>query len=163
MTTTVTVNREVVGLFEDRPSFEAVVHHLLQVGFTRTDLSVLDSHVSLAAAGAPAVLWKDTLTALVGEIKYEGPLVAVGVILLAGGPTAALIAGLIGAATAGVAAKEVLDEVTSAPDSADFTNALAAGGLILWINCATPAQEQQALKLLQQFGAGNVHVHERSS
>jgi len=155
--------REAVGVFKDRASFEAAVHHLLEAGFEHADLSVLDGHESLDVAGEPGKPWKDVLTALVGEIKYEGPLVAAGAILLAGGPTAALIASIIGAATAGAAAKEVLDEVTSTPDSEDFANALAAGGLILWVSCADEAREQQALKLLEQFEGTNVHIHERAA
>jgi len=156
--------REAVGIFKDRASFEAAVHHLTEAGFERTDLSVLDGHDSIdAAAGAPGKPWKDALTAMVGEIKYEGPLVAAGAILLAGGPTAALIASIIGATTAGVAAKEVLDEVTSSPDSDDFANALAAGGVILWVTCADSAKEAEAQKLLTQFDGTNVHMHERSA
>jgi len=162
VTTTPEIVREAVGIFKDRASFEAAVHHLLEAGFERTDLSVLDGHESLDVAGEPGKPWKDVLTAMVGEIKYEGPLVAAGAILLAGGPTAALIASIIGAATAGAAAKEVLDEVTSTPDSADFTNALAAGGLILWVTCADQTRENSAQKLLKKFDGANVHIHERT-
>lgn len=157
-----TAVREAVGLFADRPSFEAAVHHLLENGFKRTDLSVLDSHESLEAAGAPGKPWKDVLTALVGEIKYEGPLVASGAILLAGGPAAAAIASVIGAATAGVAAKELLDEVTATPHTESFANALNAGGVILWASCADQAHEQKALDILRQFGGSNVHIHQRA-
>ena len=158
-----TTVREAVGIFKDRASFETAVHHLLEAGFERVDLSVLDGHESLDAAGEPGKPWKDVLTAMVGEIKYEGSLVAAGAILLAGGPTAALIASIIGAATAGVAAKEVLDEVTSTPDSEDFTNALAAGGLILWVSCSDAGREQQAQELLKKFDGANVHMNERSA
>lgn len=154
--------REAVGLFQDRPAFEAAVHHLLEGGFQTIDLSVLDSHESLTAAQPPAEAWRDVLTALVGEIKYEGPLVASGAILLAGGPTAALIASLIGAATAGLAAKEVLDEVTAAPHTENFANALVAGGVILWVACTDENTEARALKILSDFGAANVHMYERT-
>lgn len=157
-----TAIREVVGLFADRPAFEAAVHHLLESGFARPDLSVLDSHESLEAAGAPGKPFKDVLTALVGEIKYEGPLVASGAILLAGGPTAALVASVIGAATAGVVAKDVLDEVTASPHTENFANALDAGGVILWVACADEAHERKALKILEQFSGANVHIHERA-
>ena len=163
MNTTPQISREAVGVFKDRTSFEAAVHHLLDGGFERTDLSVLDGHESLDVAGEPGKPWKDVLSAMVGEIKYEGSLVAAGAILLAGGPTAALIASIIGAATAGAAAKEVLDEVTSTPNSEDFANALAAGGLILWVTCTDASRETAALKLLGQFDAANVHIHERTS
>jgi len=155
---------EVVGLFQDRLDFEAAVHHLLgEAGFTSPDLSVLDSHESLEAAGEPGKPWKDVLTALVGEVKYEGPLVASGAILLAGGPTAAVIASVIGAATAGVVAKDVLDEVTATPHTENFANALAAGGVILWVLCETEPQESVAARVLEKFNASNVHVYERKT
>ncbi|MCW8914251.1 MAG: hypothetical protein OQK24_00195 [Magnetovibrio sp.] len=154
---------EAVGIFSDRAGFEAAVHHLLDEGFERSDLSVLDSHESLDAAGSPGKPWKDVLTAMVGEIKYEGPLVASGAILLAGGPTAAAIASVIGAATAGVVAKDVLDEVTATPHTEHFANALAAGGVILWVGCSNAEKQAHALKVLEQFGAANVHMHQRSA
>lgn len=157
-------SREVVGLFQDRLDFEAAVHHLLDdADFIRTDLSVLDSHETLDVSGEPGKPFKDVLTALVGEIKYEGPMVASGAILLAGGLTAAVIASVIGAATAGVVAKDILDEVTATPHTENFANALDAGGVILWILCATKAQEQQAQEILAKFNAQNIHVHERKS
>jgi hypothetical protein len=159
-----TITREVVGLFKDRLDFEAAVHHLIDdVGFESIDLSVLDSHESLDVAGTPGKPWKDVLTALVGEIKYEGPLVASGAILLAGGPTAAIIASIIGAATAGVVAKDVLDEVTATPHTENFANALAAGGVILWVVCTTDDKINKAKSVLAKFNAENVHVYERRS
>lgn len=154
--------REAVAVFSDRASFEAAVHHLLEEGFERSALSVLDSHESLDAAGKPGDPWKDVLTALVGDIKYEGPLVASGFILLAGGPAAAAIAAVIGAATAGVAAMEVLDEVTATPHTESFANALHAGGVILWAACADAAQEKTALDLMVRFDGANAHIYERS-
>lgn len=162
MSTSSQTVREAVGVFKDRASFEAAVHHILESGFERSDLSVLDSHESLDAAGKPGKPFKDVLTAMVGEIKYEGPLVASGAILLAGGPTAAMIASVIGAATAGVATKELLDEVTASPHTENFANALAAGGVILWVTCNDAGKEAEALKLLEQFEGANVHMHERT-
>jgi len=153
--------REAVGVFADRESFESAVHHLLEGGFERADLSVLDSHESLDAAGKPGEPWKDVLTALVGDIKYEGPLVGSLAVLLAGGPAAAMIASVIGAATAGVAAKEALDEVTATPHTESFANALDAGGVILWAACADRDREQLAVRTMERFGGANVHIHER--
>jgi len=158
------ITQEVVGVFKDRLDFEAAVHHLLDdAGFASIDLSVLDSHESLDAAGSPGKPWKDVLTALVGEVKYEGSLVASGAILLAGGPTAAMIASVIGAATAGVVAKDILDEVTATPHTENFANALAAGGVILWVVCATDGKISEAQSVLEKFNAQNVHVYERRS
>jgi len=151
--------REVVGLFADRDSFEAAVAALTDAGFDRTDLSVLASHESIDAAGAPGKPWKDAMTAVVGELKYEGPLVASGAIVLAGGTVAATIAAVIGAATAGIAIREVLAEVTAKPHTEDFARSVEAGSVILWVRAEDDAHEHQASAILADNGAGNVHVH----
>lgn len=152
--------REVVGIFKDRKDFEAAVAALKAAGFERADLSVLSSHESIDAAGEAEETWKDVLTALVGELKYEGPLVASGAVLLAGGPTAAAIAVVIGAATAGVAAFQVLEEVTDKPQTEDFVRSLKAGSVILWVTASSAAREERAAAILSDHGGSNVHVIE---
>lgn len=153
--------REVVGTFARRDRFQAAVDSLIQAGFARSDLSVLSSHDSLDAAGGGDKGWKDVLVALVGELKYEGPLVAAGLIALAAGPVGAAIAGLIAAGVGGAAAKELLDEVSALPDSEAFTRALAAGSVILWVAVGDEAQEHAAMDVLTKAGAANVHMFER--
>lgn len=155
-----TSDREVVGVFADRASFEAAVTALMESGFGRTDLSVLGSHESIDAAGEPGKPWQDVLTAMVGEIKYEAPLVASGAIFLAGGPVAATIAGVIGAAVGGVAIKEMLEEVTAKPHTEDFARSLAAGSVILWVRAPDTEREDSASAILKQHGGANVHVHQ---
>lgn len=154
--------REVVGLFADRAHFEAAVGALLQAGFARSDLSVLSSHESLEAAGREGKPWRDVLTGLVGELKYEGPLVAAGLIALAAGPVGAAIAGLVAAGVGGAAAKELLDEITAVPHSEDFSRALAAGSIILWVLAPDETGEKQAAAILREAGAQNIHSHQRS-
>lgn len=153
---------EVVGLFRDRASFEAAVDALLEAGFERADLSVLASHESLDAAGKPGKPWRDVLTALVGDLKYEGPLVASGLIFLAAGPVTATFAAVAGAAVGGMAAKEFLEEVTAQPHTDDFARSLEAGGVILWVCAETDEGRQQATAILTAHGGQNVHVSERA-
>ena len=155
-----TSGREVVGLFSDRDSFEAAVKALTEAGFGHADLSVLGSHESIDAAGGPGKPWRDALTAMVGEIKFEAPLVASGAIFLAGGPVAATIAGVIGAAVGGVAVKEMLEEVTAKPHTEDFARSLAAGSVILWVRASDASRERQANAILKQHRGANVHVHQ---
>jgi hypothetical protein len=155
-----TSGREVVGLFSDRESFEAAVKALTEAGFGHADLSVLGSHESIDAAGGPGKPWRDALTAMVGEIKFEAPLVASGAIFLAGGPVAATIAGVIGAAVGGVAVKEMLEEVTAKPHTEDFARSLAAGSVILWVRASDASRERQANAILKQHRGANVHVHQ---
>ena len=156
-------SREVVGLFAGRQSFEAAIEALTAAGFERADLSVLGSHESIDAAGTPGKPWRDVLTALVGELKYEVPMVASGAVLLAGGPMAAIIAGLVAATVGGIAAKEIVDEVTSSPHTEDFARSLEAGGLILWVRVANGDRERVATRILTDHGATNVHTHKGKS
>ncbi len=149
---------EVVGVFADRTSFEGAVGALLAAGFTRADLSVLSSHESLDAAGPTERSWRDRLTALVGELRYEGPLVASGAIVLAGGGLATWLAGLIGATVGGLAIKELLEEATVTPHTEDFARSLAAGSIILWVRAQDPGEGARATAILS--GQGGVNVHE---
>ncbi len=160
---TSSAGREVIGLFADRDSFEAAVAALTEAGFDRADLSVLASHESLDAAGAPGKPWPDVMTALLGEVKYEVPLVASGAILLAGGPVTATIAGVIGAAVGGVAIKEVLEEVAAKPHTEDFSRSLEAGSVILWVRAEDNDREAAAARILETSGGTNIHVHQRSA
>lgn len=155
------ITREVVGTFSDRQQFQAAVNALMAAGFQRSDLSVLSSHDSLDSIAADGKPWKDVLVGLVGELKFEGPLVAAGLIALAAGPVGAAIAGLIAAGVGGAAAKELLDEVSAISDSEGFTRALAAGSVILWVAVADSAAEAKAMTTLQDCGALNAHVFER--
>lgn len=150
--------QEVVGVFSDREPFEAAVQALLEAGFERGDLSVLASHESIDAAGKPGKPWKDAITALIGEMKFEVPLVASGAIFLAGGTVAATIAGLIGATVGGFAIKEILDEVTAAPHTDDFARSLEAGSAILWVQISHREKGEHATAILQQCGGLNVHT-----
>ncbi|MFD2233938.1 hypothetical protein [Phaeospirillum tilakii] len=153
--------REVVGLFADRAHFETAVEALIRAGFERPRLSVLASHESLEVASSGGRSWRDALIALVGELKFEGPLVAAGLIAIAAGPVGAAIAALVAAGVGGAALKEVLDEVAALPDSKDFARALAAGSVILWVGIDSPEEEQTATALLAAAGGSNVHVCER--
>src|SRR5512147_2139196 len=149
---------EVVGLFAERESFERAVEELLRNGFERADLSVLASHESLEAAGRPGKSWREAMLALIGELKYEGPLVASGAIFLAGGPIAATIAAVIGAAVGGAAVVDLLGEVTAKPHTEDFARSLAAGAVILWVRAPDEARESWARAVLEANGATNVHI-----
>lgn len=153
---------EVVGVIATRDQFEATVKALLAAGFARSELSVLASHDSIDAAGRPPTSWRDALVAMVGELKYEGPLVASGAIFLAGGPAAATLAAVIGAAVGGVAIRDVLQEVTAKPHTEEFARSLEAGSLILWVAVDDRTRLAEAMSALERNGASNVHVAQRT-
>lgn len=153
-------SREIVGLFSTRATFESAVKNLLAAGFERSDISVLSSHDSLEITEKQEPSLKDMFSALIGELKFEGPIIASGAVFLAGGPMAGTIAAVVGAAVSSVAIKEVIDEITSAPDSDDFARAVDAGSIILWVRATSSEQEDKATSILKDNGGANIHIHD---
>jgi hypothetical protein len=158
------VVREAVASFPDRAHFHGAVANLLAAGFAASDLSVLASHDSLAAAGEPAAAKPGLLPAgLSDEIKYLGPLTVAGIVVLSGGPIAAAVAALVGAGLGGAALKELFDDYTAPRHSADFQAALRAGAALLWVRCDDPDRELTATRILEEAGGRHVHIHGRPS
>ena len=156
------VIREAVGSFPDREHFRNAVAALLAAGFERADLSVLASHDSLAVAedfGSPKEILRAGLS---DEIKYIAPLTVAGIIVLSGGPIAAVLAALVGAGLGGAALKDFFDDYTAPSHSKDFAAALQAGAALLWVRCSDPNRELTATRILEEAGGRNVHVHGRS-
>ncbi len=155
--------REVVALFSTRAGFDRAVSALLEAGFDRSDLSVLASHASLEASGrVPGKPRDDALTGLVGELKYAFPLTTAGLIAIVGGPIEAAFAALVAAGLGGVAIKDYLDELTSHPKPDEFSRALEAGGVILWVRIGNAEEEVRAGAILEHEGGGNVHLSTRA-
>jgi hypothetical protein len=158
------VVREAVASFPDRDHFHRAVANLLAAGFAPSDLSVLASHDSLAAAGEPGGTERSIIPAsLSGEIKYIGPLTAAGIVVLSGGPIAVVVAALIGAGLGGAALKELFDDYTAPRHSEDFKAALDAGAALLWVRCDDPDRELAATRILEEAGGQHVHIHGRPS
>ena len=156
------VIREAVASFPDREHFRSAVSALLAAGFETSDLSVLASHDSLAAAGEPAGTEPKLLPAgLADEIKYIAPLTVAGIVLLSGGPIAVAIAALVGAGLGGAALKELFDDYTAPRHSENFKAALEAGAALLWVRCDDPERELTATRLLEEAGGRHVHIHGR--
>lgn len=151
--------REIVGVFADRERFEGAIEALAKSGFRHSDLSVLSSHDPIEALDPPGKTVREILLPFLDEMRYDAPLVAAGLIALAGGPTAALVAGLLAAGVGGVAAKKILGEIVAAPHTENFQRALDAGSLILWVAVEDVGKETLAREILARFGAENVHDH----
>ena len=156
------VIREAVASFPDREHFHRAVSNLLAAGFATSDLSVLASHDSLAAAGEPAAREPTLLPAgLADEIKYIAPLTVAGIVVLSGGPIAAAVAAIVGAGLGGAALKELFDDYTAPRHTEDFRAALEAGAALLWVRCEDPDRELTATRILEEAGGRHVHIHGR--
>ncbi|MBF0093818.1 MAG: hypothetical protein HQL33_09650 [Alphaproteobacteria bacterium] len=151
--------REIVGVFADRERFEGAIEALVGSGFRHGDISVLSSHDPIEALEPPGKTVREILLPFLDEMRYDAPLVAAGLIALAGGPTAALVAGLVAAGIGGVAVKKILSEVVAAPHTDNFQRALEAGSLILWVAVEDAGREAEAREVFARFGAENVHDH----
>jgi hypothetical protein len=154
------IAREAVASFANRADFDRAVTGLKAAGFEPSDISVLGSHDSLAAAGD-----KDEekgAAGLIAELKYLGPLTVAGIIMLSGGPVAATLAAVVGAGLGGAAIKELLDGYFAPSHKDEFVAALEAGALLLWVRVDDPAMEQVALRILAQSGGRNPHMHARA-
>lgn len=156
------VVREAVASFPDRRHFRRAVSQLLAAGFEPSDLSVLASHDSLAAADeAIGTRSQIVPSGLSDEIKYIAPLTVAGIVLLSGGPIAVAVAALVGAGLGGAALKEIFDRYTAPRHSDDFAAALEAGAALLWVRCDDPDRELTATRILEEAGGCHVHVHGR--
>ncbi len=152
---------EVVGRFAAQEGFTAAVEELLQAGFGSSDLSVLDTHEALGAAGSSGEAWQTALAGLVGEIKYVGPITAAGLIGIATGPVGAAISAAVAAGLTGAALAELLETIRATPHTESFARALEAGALLLWVRAADAEREAQAGEVLSRHGAQDVHRHQR--
>jgi hypothetical protein len=158
-----TVVREAVASFATRDQFRDAVRRLLAAGFAPSDLSVLASHDAIEVAGFPAGPGSNLLAGLTDEVNFLAPLTLAGFVLVSGGPVAVALAALVGAGLGGAAIKEVLDRYTANRHSADFTAALKAGAVLLWVRCADSDLETRAVRLLEEAGGQNVHVYGRNA
>lgn len=152
---------EIVGIFSSRDQFEQAVKSLTGMGFAHDDLSVLSSHQSIEAGSSKERSWRDVLVGLTGELSYEGPLVAAGLIALASGPIGVLVSGLVAAEVGGMALKDMFSTLVARPKSEEFAHALAAGHVILWVRVRDVLQEGRATEVLNKYGARDVHRCER--
>ncbi len=152
---------EVVGRFAGQEGFTAAVEELLQAGFGPSELSVLDTHEALGAAGSSGEAWQSVLAGLVGEIKYVGPITTAGLIGIATGPVGAAISAAVAAGLTGAALAELLETVRATPHTESFARALEAGALLLWVRTADAEREAKASEILSRHGAQDVHRHQR--
>lgn len=155
------VTVEVVGNFATRESFTAAVAELSAAGFGHDDLSVLDTHESISAAGEPGEAWQEALAGLVGEINYVGPLTAAGLIALASGPVGVAVSGALAAGLTGAALVDLLDDIRATPHTEAFARALEAGAILLWAAAADEGKAREAEAILTRHGASDVHRHVR--
>ncbi|SMF74153.1 hypothetical protein SAMN06265365_1313 [Tistlia consotensis] len=152
---------EVLGRFETREGFEAAVKALSAAGFGHADLSVLDTHETIDAAGGHSEAWRDRIAGLVGEVRYVGPVTDAGLIALAAGPVGALVASVIAAGMSGLALRELFDQSEAGPHVDAFDRALEHGAVLLWAYAPTAERQAEARAAMAAHGGKDIEVVRR--
>ena len=172
--------REAVGIFANVTDLEVAIDELQSSGFERAELSLMASehaveeklghkyrktseleddpsvprthYVSAESVGAAE-------GALIGAPLYIAGLAAFGAILASGGTLlAALVAGVVAGGTGGLLGAVLASKVGEHHAQA-YEEALAHGGLLLWVRTWTADDEARAIAILKAHSGRDVHVH----
>lgn len=172
--------REVVALFCDPVQMEHAVQDVLTNGFEHGDLSMLagektvrdtlghrlddtraaadDSETPRRGYIGPATRMEGR-GALASMLGYVGAVTAMGVTFATGGVLALAVgAGLLGAG-AGAGLGIGLGKVYDKRLADEFEAQIAKGGILIWVRCRRPGDEERAIQVLEQHGAQHVHAH----
>jgi hypothetical protein len=174
--------REAVGVFADPDMLEAAVDQLEVSGFDRATISVLATDetvkdrvghlyhdVSEIADGrrVPQGAFVSTdsrvegKAAAVGIPVYIGGVTAAGIVAVAfGGPLAAVIAAAVAGGAAGGGLGAILATAIGRHHADHVVGQIAQGGLVLWVSLRDDDAERRAVRILNDAGARDVHVHD---
>src|ERR1700761_462232 len=136
------MTQELVAQFKDAESFAAAVEALLEIGFDRTDLSMLGTHDSLEVAGELAGYKRNPgesmRAGLAGQTGFLGSIALAGVLLLTAGPIGAAGAAVAAAAAGAIALRPFLGQLAEASHADGFAQAIESGHILLWVRTKNP-------------------------
>lgn len=177
MTTHETV-REAVAVIEDVESLEAAVEALKAAGFAPADISLLAGHATVERKlgrmyerveelednpAAPRSAFVSSRSVerrekvVMGSMTTLPTLIAAGTVVASAGAVAAAIAGT---AVTGALIGKVLAGWMDQRHAEWLEEQLERGGILLWVRTADAARERQALEILGQYAAHDIHLHE---
>lgn len=173
--------REAVGVFNDAKTLEDAIDRLLESGFDRADLSLLAAEHAIEEklghlyskvneledeANAPRAAYistnevGDAEGAAIGTPMYIAAVTAAGLTVAAGGPLVAAITALAAGGGGGAVIGGLFARLIGKHHATYLERQLEHGGILLWVRTWTPEQEETAKKVLSEFSAHDVHVHE---
>jgi hypothetical protein len=174
---------EAVGVLPDEKELEAAVDELLLSGFDRQQISVLasrprwsggsktDAEISGVSeleddprARLSAFISPDSRTeieaAAVGIPFYAASIGGYAAMVASGGSLALAFAALLLAGAAGASLGGLLAHTIARHHREAIAAQIAKGGLLLWVQTRSLAQENKAIEVLNGHHARNVHVHD---
>jgi len=176
--------KDAVGVFDSERDLEAAIDVLLSSGFNRADLSLLAGEAAVkqklghayhdvreleddAAAPSIAYIPRETIGdaegAVIGAPIYFVGVTAAGMVAAAGGPLTIAIAAVATAAGAGAVLGVALASLIGRRHAEFIENQLDHGGLLLWVRTWDAQEEDKAVKILNDNGARDVHIHDFST
>ncbi len=176
-----TTIREAVGVFGDTHTLEQAIDALESTGFDRAEISLLAGEQTVEEklgrhyrkaqdleddpkAPRTAYVEKESVGdaegSLIGGLFYVGAVAAAGAIVASGGTLAAAIAGAAVAGGTGGLIGGVLARLVDRHHANYLQKQLDHGGMLLWVRTRDAAHEDRARKILAQYSAHDVHVHD---
>lgn len=173
--------RETVGVFTDRDELEDAIEDLQLAGFYRDQIHLLAGCRAVEdklghmfgnvreledEPDLPAGNYADRheraegAAALTSGLALLGSLAAIVAVAATGGTLALTIAAAIAAGGAGGGIGGLLVRAIGRRGAHQVEEQLRRGGLLLWVELHTTAQEQKALEILRRHSGEDVHVHE---
>ena len=169
--------REAVAVFDDVSSLEAAVEDLRVAGFAQDAISLLggqdaverklgrtyerveeleDDPRALRTAFVSEKNLGERENRLLGSLTVLPTVIAAGTVVATAGAVAAAI---VGTAIAGALVGTVFTHWMDKRHADWLQEQLDRGGLLLWVRTPDPESQQQALSILQQHSAHDVHLH----
>jgi hypothetical protein len=172
--------RGTVGVFTDCDELEDAIEDLQLAGFDRDQIHLLASWRAVEAklghimgngrelegeSYLPAGNYADRheraegAAALTSGLALLGSMTAIGAVVATGGTLAMTIAAAIVAGGVGGGIGGMLVRALGKHRTHQVEEQLRRGGLLLWVELRSEAQEQKANEILQRHSGKDVHVH----
>ncbi|RMD92172.1 MAG: hypothetical protein D6811_07405 [Alphaproteobacteria bacterium] len=172
--------REVAAVFHDIATLEAAVERLTREGFNDGDFNVMATDETVREkmkehlepvevladdpriprrAFVPRPTRKEAEAAVIGVPMFLLGMAGLGGVLATGGAAALAlaVAGVTGALGAGLGA--ALANAIEESHARKLAEAMAAGGIVLWVRTPDDQAEKTAIRVLTEAGGEHVHAH----
>ena len=169
---------EATAVFHNAKKLDAAVEALKQAGFKNDALSLLASEDAVEkklghryerveemedSEDAPRVTYRtqadldDSEGTIIGSLTFLPAVIAAGTVVASAGVVAAAVTGT---AIAGALIGTVLTRWLDHKHADLLQEQLEHGGLLLWVNTPTSAEQESAVRILMDQGGTDVHVHD---
>ena len=167
-------SREVVAVLPDEKSLDAAIDTLFSRGIDRAQISVLAERAMLPrsvtaleddpVAPLGAYMSPSSRTeieaASVGLPVFVAGVGSYALVLASGGSLAVALSALLLSGAVGGGIGGLLAHTIAKHHTRSIAGQIASGGLLVWVNPRTRAQEEAAIDVLRRNGGRDVHVHE---